>query len=106
LLLADFDDDAVQIQDRIDCVQGPRLPFDRLLQHAIIADVTGDAMMAIWISLPVAKQRLEACLAALEMEPAVERFNETSNIGRLPTRIGLHEGDMKLGRLDTGEGSH
>ena len=72
----------------------------------IIADVTGDAMMAVWIDLPVASQRLAACLAALEMEQAVARFNEFSTVGRLPTRIGLHEGDMALGRLDAGEGSH
>ncbi|WP_411726769.1 CHASE2 domain-containing protein [Methyloglobulus sp.] len=72
----------------------------------IIADVTGDAMMAVWIDLPVASQRLAACLAALEMEQAVARFNEPSIVGRLPTRIGLHEGDMALGRLDAGEGSH
>ncbi|MEQ1544163.1 adenylate/guanylate cyclase domain-containing protein [Methyloglobulus sp.] len=74
--------------------------------NGIIADVTGDAMMAVWINLPVSSQRLAACLAALEMELAVERFNEKSNIGRLPTRIGLHEGDMTLGSLDAGEGSH
>jgi adenylate cyclase len=72
----------------------------------IIADVTGDAMMALWIDLPVATQRLAACLAALEMELAVERFNKTSNVGRLPTLIGLYEGDMTLGRLDAGEVSH
>lgn len=74
--------------------------------NGIIADVTGDAMMAVWIDLPVATQRLAACLAALEMELAVERFNERSSVGRLPTRIGLHEGDMTLGRLDAGEASH
>lgn len=74
--------------------------------NGIIADVTGDAMMAVWIDLPVASQRLAACLAALEMEQAVARFNEVSTVGRLPTRIGLHEGDMALGRLDAGEGSH
>jgi adenylate cyclase len=72
----------------------------------IIADVTGDAMMAVWIDLPIASQRLAVCLAALEMALAVERFNEASTVGRLPTRIGLHEGDMTLGRLDAGEGSH
>jgi adenylate cyclase len=74
--------------------------------NGIIADVTGDAMMAVWIDLPIATQRLAACLAALEMELAVEQFNETSNTGRLPTRIGLHEGDMKLGKLDAGEVSY
>ncbi len=73
----------------------------------IIADVTGDAMMAVWIDLPAAKKRLGACLAALEMALAVEKFNETATAGCcLPTRIGLHEGDMTLGRLDAGEGSH
>ncbi|MEQ1557465.1 MAG: adenylate/guanylate cyclase domain-containing protein [Methyloglobulus sp.] len=73
----------------------------------IIADVTGDAMMAVWIDLPAAKKRLGACLAALEMALAVEKFNETATTGCcLPTRIGLHEGDMTLGRLDAGEGSH
>ena len=69
----------------------------------IIADVTGEAMMAVWIDLPIASQRLAACLAALEMEQEVGRFNETSTVGRLPTRIGLHEGDLTLGRLDAGE---
>jgi adenylate cyclase len=74
--------------------------------NGIIADVTGDAMMAVWIDLPVPSQRLAACLAALEMALEVERFNEASSVGRLPTRIGLHEGEMTLGRLDAGEGSH
>jgi adenylate cyclase len=74
--------------------------------EGIIADVTGDAMMAVWIDLPVTSQRLAACLAALEMELAVEQFNETASVGRLPTRIGLYEGDMTLGSLDAGEGSH
>ena len=71
----------------------------------IIADITGDAMMAVWIAQPIAPQRLASCLAALEMELAVERFNEASIGGQLPTRIGLHEGDMTLGRIEAGEGS-
>jgi adenylate cyclase len=71
----------------------------------IIADITGDAMMAVWIVQPIASQRLMACLAALEMELAVERFNEASVGGQLPTRIGLHEGEMTLGRIEAGEGS-
>ncbi|MEQ1622788.1 MAG: adenylate/guanylate cyclase domain-containing protein [Methylococcales bacterium] len=74
--------------------------------NGIIADVTGDAMMAVWIDLPLGNQRLNACLAALEMAVAVSRFNQASDFGNLATRIGLHEGDMTLGRLDAGEGSH
>ncbi|MDD5319102.1 MAG: adenylate/guanylate cyclase domain-containing protein [Methylococcales bacterium] len=72
----------------------------------IIADVTGDSMIAVWIDFPVANQRFAACLTALEMQLAVEQFNQTSSTGLLPTRIGLHEGDMTLGRLDAGEVSH
>jgi adenylate cyclase len=62
--------------------------------------------MAVWIDLPLASQRLAACLAALEMALAVAHFNETSCMGRLTTRIGLHEGDMTLGRLDAGDGCY
>ncbi len=71
----------------------------------IIADITGDAMMAVWIDQPAASQRFAACLAALEMELAVEQFNEASTAGRLPTRIGLHEGELTLGRIEAGAGS-
>lgn len=74
--------------------------------EGIIADITGDAMMTVWIDLPADARRLAACLAALEMQRAVERFNEVSKTDRLPTRIGLHEGDMTLGRLDAGAASH
>ncbi|MEQ1529783.1 MAG: adenylate/guanylate cyclase domain-containing protein, partial [Methylococcales bacterium] len=72
----------------------------------IIADVTGDAMMSVWLDLPIANQRLAACLAALEMELEVERFNKASRAGQLPTRIGLHEGEMTLGKLAAGDGSY
>ncbi len=71
-----------------------------------IADVTGDAMMAVWFELAPAKQRLLACLAALEMAEAVEAFNKTSPLAALATRIGLHEGPLTLGRLETGQTSH
>jgi adenylate cyclase len=74
--------------------------------NGIIQDVAGDSMIAVWIDLPAANLRLAACLAALEMKLAVEQFNATSSTCQLPTRIGLHEGDMTLGRLDAGEGSH
>ena len=55
-------------------------------------------MMAVWIDTPGASRRLSACLAALEIALAVDRFNEASRLGSLSTRIGLHEGDMTLGR--------
>jgi adenylate cyclase len=74
--------------------------------NGIIADVAGDSMIAVWIDLPAANRQSAACLAALEMKLAVEQFNATSSTCQLPTRIGLHEGEMTLGRLDAGEGSH
>ncbi|MBD9360965.1 CHASE2 domain-containing protein [Methylomonas fluvii] len=72
----------------------------------VIADVTGDAMMAVWFDAPANKQRHAACLAALEMATAVESFNSSSNLAPLATRIGLHEGELTLGSLDAGTSSH
>ncbi len=70
--------------------------------EGIIANIQGDAMMALWIDLPPDTRRQAACLAALEIELEVERFNESSGVDRLPTRIGLHEGDMVLGSGESG----
>ncbi len=76
------------------------------LHNGIIADITADSMMTVWIDQPDSEQRLNACLAALEMKIAVEQFNETSSSGRLPTRIGLHEGEITLGRIDAGSNNY
>ena len=70
--------------------------------QGIIANIQGDALMAIWIDLPPEILRHAACLAALDMQQAVERFNMNSTAGPLPTRIGLHEGDMVLGCGEAG----
>ncbi|MBD9356034.1 CHASE2 domain-containing protein [Methylomonas albis] len=72
----------------------------------VIADVTGDAMMAVWFDAPAASQRSAACLAALEMATAVASFNLSSSLTPLATRIGLHEGELTLGSLDAGTSSH
>jgi adenylate cyclase len=72
----------------------------------VIADVTGDAMMAVWFDAPASGQRRAACLAALEMATAVESFNLSSSLAPLATRIGLHEGELTLGSLDAGTSSH
>ncbi|OAI16023.1 hypothetical protein A1507_12450 [Methylomonas koyamae] len=74
--------------------------------QGMIADVTGDAMMAIWCELPPTKQKLLACLAALDMAAAVEAFNQATPLAPLATRIGLHEGELTLGRLEAGRTSH
>lgn len=72
----------------------------------VIADVTGDAMMAVWFDAPANSQRRAACLAALEMAAAVASFNLSSSLAPLATRIGLHEGELTLGSLDAGTSSH
>ncbi len=65
-----------------------------------VSDVTGDAMLAIWVTaLPDPEARRRACLAALEIAAAVARFNREAGNHRLPTRIGLHSGRVALGNI-------
>jgi adenylate cyclase len=42
-------------------------------------------------------QRRKACLAALEIRKVLEQFNARHSTEPLPTRIGLHAGDLALG---------
>lgn len=58
-------------------------------------------MLAIWATAhPDATLRNRACLAALDIERAVDRFNQSSYTEeKLPTRIGLHSGQMLLGNI-------
>ncbi len=75
---------------------------DPVISHAgKVNDITGDAMMAVWFDLSLAKQQLSACLAALEILWAVERFNALSPVC-LPIRIGLFDGDIKLRTIHVG----
>ena len=62
-----------------------------------VSDVTGDAMMAIW-TVPTfqADVRIGAMRAALEILNAVDDFQEKCQV-RLPIRMGLHCGDMRVG---------
>ncbi len=75
--------------------------FNSVKKHqGIISDVVGDAMLALWTapSLDIAL-RQQACLAGLNMAEAIERFNQASDHPHLPTRIGLHFGEMLLGHI-------
>jgi adenylate cyclase len=75
--------------------------FEPVRQHGgIVLDVVGDAMLAIWATAqPDASRRRAACLAALDIFGAVERFRLASDRWQLPTRIGLHTGRMLLGNI-------
>lgn len=75
--------------------------FEPVTWHGgYISDILGDAVMAIWATAhPDITLRNQACLAALEINRAVDRFNQSSDNKKLPTRIGLHSGEMVLGSI-------
>ncbi|MCX7109253.1 MAG: adenylate/guanylate cyclase domain-containing protein [Proteobacteria bacterium] len=62
-----------------------------------VSDVTGDAMMAIW-TVPISQNdiRLGALRAALDILHAVDCFQDKRHV-RLPIRMGLHCGEMRIG---------
>lgn len=66
----------------------------------VISDVVGDAALATWTSSqsdPL--QRHHACDAALEILSAVENFNQQNPANKLPTRLGLHFGELVMGHV-------
>lgn len=71
-----------------------------------IMDMIGDAMLSIWVDDPEKHvARMQVCRASLDLAAAVERFNQSQRDSRLllPTRIGVHFGEMSLRR---GDGSY
>lgn len=66
----------------------------------MVQDVVGDAMMALWVGRDNdVERRRRACAAALEVVSAVDRFNRPDPSVALPTRLGLHCGDISLGSV-------
>ncbi|MEZ5582403.1 MAG: adenylate/guanylate cyclase domain-containing protein [Candidatus Competibacteraceae bacterium] len=82
---------------------------DEYLSHLIaavnrhngsIVDMAGDAMIAVWDDLSDLSHRRQACQAALEILDATRQFNQEQPASRqLPTRIGVHHGEMSLGNI-------
>ncbi|MCF6323598.1 MAG: adenylate/guanylate cyclase domain-containing protein [Gammaproteobacteria bacterium] len=65
-----------------------------------ISDVVGDAAMALWPSNePSSTLRHAACCAAIDLIDAVERFNLENPAHQLPTRVGMHCGEILLGNV-------
>ncbi len=80
--------------------------------NGVVSDIIGDAMLALW--LPFVNQtssvnpeiqnnlesRIQACLTAIEI---VKKHNKKYTINNhtltLPTRIGLHAGEMMVGNV-------
>lgn len=75
--------------------------FTPVKQHGgFVSDLKGDSMLAIWATThPDAALRNQACLAALDISSAVNRFKESHDTVQLFTRIGLHSGNMVLGTV-------
>ncbi len=72
--------------------------------HGIVSDIIGDAMLALWVTRhPDPALRNQACQAAVDVIKAVDQFNQSQPEGcKLPTRIGLHSGEMLLGTIKAG----
>jgi adenylate cyclase len=69
-----------------------------------VINVVGDSMLAVWATaLPDAGFRRRACVAALEIHNKINRFNQSYQTSQLPTRIGLHAGQMMLGNIGAGD---
>lgn len=79
--------------------------FEALFQpvrthEGLIVDLKGDSILAIWkgpVDDPALRKK--ACLAALEMAESVARFNQSVAPYSLPTRIGLHAGELTIGAV-------
>jgi len=57
-------------------------------------------MLAVWASTQLGTGlRSKACLAAMDIANAIRQFNQSSTTLKLPTRIGLHFGEMLLGNI-------
>jgi adenylate cyclase len=66
----------------------------------MVLQVVGDSVMALW-SAPAPDDGLKraACQAAIGIAAAVKRFNDQAGPHAMPTRIGIHAGEMLLGNI-------
>ena len=69
----------------------------------LITDLKGDSILAIWkANRPEPALCKQACTAALGIADAVSAFNQSFG-SRLPTRIGIHAGQVFLGNIGAGD---
>jgi adenylate cyclase len=66
-------------------------------EGGIVTDIVGDSALALWpVDHTGIAQRLRACRAALGVQDALAGFAVPGG-GDMPTRIGLHAGELLLG---------
>jgi adenylate cyclase len=79
--------------------------FEPVKQHGgRVVHLAGDSILAIWKAAGAeAGVRRQACLAALDVASAVHRFNGSFENLSLPTRVGVHSGQIFLGNIGAGD---
>ncbi|HED16118.1 MAG TPA: adenylate/guanylate cyclase domain-containing protein [Gammaproteobacteria bacterium] len=77
------------------------LLFTPVRNHdGIISDVIGDAMLALWTAPMIDRDlRSKACRAALDIHTNIEQARRAHSEYALPTRIGLHAGELVIGNV-------
>jgi len=75
--------------------------FDPVKRHGgMVSNVVGDSMLALWLATKDNPDPLsDACQAALEIAGAMGGFKRSHEEMKLPTRIGLHSGEILLGNI-------
>jgi len=75
--------------------------FEPIKSHGgFVSNVVGDSMLAMWVATHTDPGlRKQACLAAIDIATAVTRFNQSSEALPLPTRVGVHAGEIFLGNI-------
>ncbi|NNG45717.1 MAG: adenylate/guanylate cyclase domain-containing protein, partial [Deltaproteobacteria bacterium] len=78
--------------------------FDPIKRHrGMVSNVVGDSMLALWLTVRDDTASMSnACQAALEISGAMREFRKTHEEMALPTRIGLHSGEIVLGNVGAG----
>ncbi|MBI5062509.1 MAG: adenylate/guanylate cyclase domain-containing protein [Desulfatitalea sp.] len=70
----------------------------------LILQVVGDSVLSLWTAAqPDRALQARACAAALAVAEASANFNTRADGQRLPTRIGLHAGEVVLGHIGAGD---
>jgi adenylate cyclase len=79
--------------------------FEPVKQNGgLVVNLKGDSILAIWkAARPEAGLRQQACRAALGVAQAVHRFNRSFATLHLPTRVGVHAGQIFLGNIGAAE---
>lgn len=79
--------------------------FEPVKKHGgLVVNLKGDSFLAIWKATRAEEGlRRQACLAALDVAKAVHRFNDSYDNLNLPTRVGVHSGQIFLGNIGAGD---